>query len=122
MRRLNQVLLVGAGGAVGALIRWGLIELVELDGSFPWATFIANIVGCGALGALSDRGRDEGERSRWFLGAGFCGGLTTMSTLSVEVVELFDHEPVMAVLYLASSVLCGLGAFIISRRAMERSP
>ncbi len=119
MRRLNQVLLVGAGGAVGALVRWGLLELIATDGSFPWATLVANVCGCGLLGIVTVRSMPE--RTRWLLGAGFCGGLTTMSTFAVEVVQLLEDTTLSGVLYLLASLGAGIVAFTYGRRAGEET-
>ena len=119
MRRLYQLLLVGIGGAVGALCRWGLLDSFGDTGQFPWATFAANVVGCAALGAIT--AGSANDRTRWLLGTGFCGGLTTMSTFAVEVVALLDDGAVLGAIYFVSSVLVGLGAFVLGRTVMGGS-
>lgn len=79
------VLLVALGGAVGSLIR---MVLARLNADVPWGTLTANLVGSLLLGLLV--GADLGDGSpvpplTTVLGAGVLGGLTTFSTLMVEV-------------------------------------
>ncbi|HEY6796216.1 MAG TPA: CrcB family protein, partial [Kineosporiaceae bacterium] len=54
LRRRGDILaVIAAGGAVGSLARWGLGEAMpHRAGTFPWATFAANVSGCWLLGIL----------------------------------------------------------------------
>jgi CrcB protein len=45
-------LLAALGGALGALARWALTEVVPSPGGWPWATLLVNLTGCFLLGAL----------------------------------------------------------------------
>lgn len=109
----RTLVLVGAGGAVGAAVRWGVVTLAADDGRFPWWTLLVNVVGCLALGALVRSG--PGTRSA--VGVGFCGGLTTFSTFSLEVATLLDAgEATIASSYLVASVVLGIVAFVAGRR------
>lgn len=113
MRRIRLLALVGVGGAAGALVRWRIAEAWTGDG-FPWATFIVNVIGCALLGLLATR--EVSTESSRLIGAGFCGGLTTFSTLSVEIVELLDSgRPALAAIYVLASVVIGLGAYVATR-------
>ncbi|WP_375474834.1 CrcB family protein [uncultured Jatrophihabitans sp.] len=113
--RLDAALLVALGGTVGTLLRYELAQLEPTRArSFPWGTFIANIVGAFLLGVLlewlaragPDRGRRQ--RARLLLGTGFCGGLTTYSTLAVEADLLVRaHDSTLAVAYLAATLIAG---------------
>lgn len=111
---------VFVGGAAGALARLGLSEAVPLHiGSWPWATFAANVVGCLLLGyvvAHPRLGRESAGRSA-LIGTGFCGGLTTFSAFQLELYRMLDAgEILIAVTYLIASVVAGLVAVGIGHR------
>jgi CrcB protein len=87
----SKILLVMAGGAVGALCRYGIsVASVRLFGpGFFWGTFIANMIGCfliGALFSLTDRWAALSPSVRLLLMTGFLGALTTFSTFALETV------------------------------------
>lgn len=89
MNRANASFL-GVGAMAGAALRWGLVEL-QGDGNWQWGLLAANVAGALILGwLLADRWSDaDVERGmRLGLGVGFCGSLTTTSTLAVAVAEL----------------------------------
>ncbi len=103
------------GGCLGALARFGLVEaLPPHPGSWPWATFIANVAGAFALGYLSTRLQERLPLSAYrrpFMGTGVCGGLTTFSTLQVELLDMLDHgSGGLAAGYAAASLAAGLVA------------
>jgi CrcB protein len=110
------MLAVVAGGLLGAPARY-LLSLAlptPVDG-WPTATFVVNIVGAFVLGllleALARSGPDVGWRRvmRLFAGTGFCGALTTYSTLAVELDLLAHHGRWgLAVGYALASVVTGL--------------
>jgi fluoride exporter len=114
--RADAVLLVAAGGLVGTLARYGLAELDPTPaGHWPWATFVANLAGAFVLGLLLEllalSGPDHGgrQRIRLLLGTGFCGALTTFSTLAVETDLLaHDHHLGVAAGYLVATAFGGL--------------
>src|SRR3954469_17806967 len=88
----HGVALTAAGGAIGALARWGLEEAFPAHGTaFPWTTFVINVVGSCLLAML---GATPAVRRRpalpVLLGAGVLGGFTTMSTASVDTFRLLD--------------------------------
>lgn len=114
---MRELAAVFAGGAAGALARTGLAEAwPAAPGAIPWATLLANVAGCLVLGAVLVRTAD-GSARRGLLGAGLCGGLTTFSTLQVELVELLrDGEALRAGTYAVISLLAGLGALRAGRR------
>ncbi len=111
--RPDGVLLIAAGGAIGTLVRYLIAEGIEVS-SFPWHTLLVNIVGCGLLAAVTAPTRPKTQQR--ILGTGFCGGLTTFSTLSVEVVSMMDDgNASRAGLYLLASVVAGLVAYVSVR-------
>jgi len=114
----HRVLLaVFLGGAAGAVARVALAQAWPPEpGTWPWATFVANVAGAALLGAVEAR-RDLSGAARGLLGPGLCGALTTFSTLQVELVLLLDAgcEP-LAAAYAAASLAAGLAAVVAGRR------
>jgi CrcB protein len=109
---MMQVVLVAVGGAAGSLARYGLgVAFARLFGlAFPWATLTVNILGGLAIGVLTARVGPENETLRLALGVGLFGGFTTFSTFSLETVRLMQHQPGLAALYVALSVVLSIGA------------
>jgi CrcB protein len=105
-RELGAIFL---GGALGSLLRAGLAEALPAGGpGWPWATFLVNVVGAGLLGYWFTTLSHASYR-RPLLTTGFCGALTTFSTVQLELVEMIDAGRVgVAVLYLSVSVAAGL--------------
>jgi fluoride exporter len=98
---------VALGGAVGALTRWGLTELVPDDGGFPWTTFAINVAGSFLLAMLPAL---AWVRHRPLvavgLGPGLLGGFTTLSAYAEQGRVLFaDGHPVEAWSYLAGTLI-----------------
>lgn len=89
---MEKLLLVMAGGSLGAASRYGISLLaVKMWGTrFPWGTLTVNLAGCfliGLLFGLSDRVRLLTPEMRLLLITGFLGALTTFSTFSIETVS-----------------------------------
>ena len=121
----RELAAVFVGGCAGAIARAQLAESFAHDaGGWPWATFLANLAGAFLLGyaatLLSDRGRTADLRLR-LLGTGFCGALTTFSTLQFELlVMLDDGDGGLAAAYVLASVAAGLAAVVLGDRLARR--
>ena len=86
----HPVFLVGVGGAIGSNLRYGagcLIRYAAVGSAMPIATTAINIVGSFVLGCVAASVDDRLHPRYLFLGVGLCGGFTTFSTFSLEVVE-----------------------------------
>ncbi|MDC0386843.1 fluoride efflux transporter CrcB [Flavobacteriaceae bacterium] len=85
---MKNILLVFLGGGIGSIVRFLIGKFIQVPrNSFPWSTMLANFVGCFLIGLLIGWALKNGtERSDIYLFAavGFCGGLTTFSTFSME--------------------------------------
>ncbi|AEA22851.1 fluoride efflux transporter CrcB [Pseudonocardia benzenivorans] len=83
---------VAVGGAIGAIGRWAVgLAIPTPPGSFPWATFGINVLGCFLIGvvvvAVTEL-TDPHPLARPFLATGILGGFTTFSTYSVDAQHL----------------------------------
>lgn len=92
---LNAVLAISVGAALGALLRWQIgLKLNEIFPTLPPGTLVANIIGGYIIGvamAFFSQSSDISPEWRLFIITGFCGGLTTFSTFSAEVVTLLQE-------------------------------
>ncbi len=116
MNAFSQSLLVAAGAAVGANARyWIGVAAKASTQIWPWPTLLINFLGSIALGVFAALALAKGWSDGWklLIAVGFCGGFTTFSTFSFEVVDLFlRKEPATAIQYIAASVvLCIAGCW-----------
>lgn len=110
-----EYLLVAAGGAVGAPLRYLTDRFVQTrhDSLFPWGTFSANVIGSLILGGLAGLALVGGASSAvgLLVGVGFCGALTTYSTLSYETARLVqERSRFFAGANIGVSIVAGIGA------------
>lgn len=95
---MDKLLLVAAGGAIGAVTRYlaGAQALRLFGGGWPYGTLTVNVVGGFAMGLLAAtlalRGGDDQERWRLLLGVGVLGGFTTFSAFSLEVALMIERR------------------------------
>lgn len=102
---------VAVGGALGALSRFCVYRAVETD--FPWATFIVNIVGCCVASFLMFKyGIYSDSAMKTMVFTGFFGAFTTMSTFSIDTVNLLTDGQYWQAggNIVLNSVLCVAGA------------
>lgn len=114
--QFGMALVVFLGGALGTWLRWALGGVAAPVGGFHPGTFLANILACSGYAFLAsylaertDLSKRRSDYSSRALGMGLCGGLSTMSTMVVEVLEdmMAGHVP-GSLIYLLCSFILGL--------------
>ena len=121
----RMVAAVFAGGAIGTLARAVLSSAFPLPAAqWPWPTFVVNVSGAFLLGYFTTRLQERLPLSSYrrpLLGTGVCGGLTTFSTMQVEIVKMLDgHHVGLALGYAAASLLAGYGAIQVATAVVRR--
>jgi CrcB protein len=114
---LTQALYVGAGGFLGAILRFalgGAVHRLVPMSTFPWGTLAVNTLGClliGFLAGVAEARQVIGPELRLFLLIGLLGGFTTFSTFGFETMALMRSATHMqAMMNIASQVILGLFA------------
>ena len=109
---INNFLLVGAGGAIGSMLRYAT-SLAAGSRYFPLATFTVNVAGSFFIGVLLALSlRDNISDPGWkFLATGICGGFTTFSAFSLEGLQMLQQQRYFVfLLYFVVSIAGGLAA------------
>lgn len=112
---LHPVFLVGIGGAIGSNLRYGvsrwLGHFATSPYQFPIATTSINVLGSLILGCIAGSVSDRTQASYLLMGVGICGGFTTFSTFSLELVEQMQRGKIgLALLECVLNVVLGVGA------------
>jgi CrcB protein len=128
-RAMIDVLLVAGGGCLGAISRYGIDAVVtrRVDGDFPWAILVINVVGAFALGLLTVAVVERGLLPGWVrpaAGIGFLGAFTTFSTFAAETFLLAEAGQVgLAATYVLATNVVGIGAgvagFLLGRAVLR---
>ena len=113
-------LLVGIGGGIGAMSRYGFSLLVGRFWplGFPLATMLINIIGSMAMGLLvgwlAKAMPSWAAEGRLFVAVGVLGGFTTFSSFSLDTIALVERgELWQAGLYVVLSVVVSVGALYL---------
>ncbi|WP_248445956.1 fluoride efflux transporter CrcB [Sinorhizobium meliloti] len=124
---MNHILLVGAGGALGSVLRYliGLWMLQRAGPAFPWGTLFVNVTGSFLIGFLAEfilHKMGASPEMRVFLVTGVLGGYTTFSAFSLDAIALLEHGQTMSGLaYIVASVglsILAVFAGLVLMRAM----
>ncbi|WP_456434620.1 fluoride efflux transporter CrcB [Methanopyrus sp.] len=110
----RELAAVAVGGALGAVCRYLLSGLVPQVRGFPVGTVLVNTLGSfifGFLAWLMMFGLLS-PKIRALAMVGFCGSLTTLSTMAYETVELLKASPILSILYLTANIVFGIAAII----------
>ena len=104
-------LLVFIGGGLGSLFRYTIGLIIKpISPQLPFATLIANAIGCLLLGLilgfLSTRS-SVSNTQHMLLAVGFCGGLTTFSTFTLENMRFIEQGQIF------NFFICSIGTFIL---------
>ncbi|MEM7270075.1 MAG: fluoride efflux transporter CrcB [Pseudomonadota bacterium] len=115
---MQAILLVGLGGAVGAVARYLSVSLAArlFGAAFPYGTLFVNVAGSLAMGlaAAMILERVGAGRGVWFAMSGVLGGFTTFSAFSLDAIQLIERGKVgAATVYIAASVILSIGALIV---------
>ncbi|HEY3918460.1 MAG TPA: fluoride efflux transporter CrcB [Stellaceae bacterium] len=122
---MSAYLSIALGGALGSMARYatGIYVGRWLGTAFPWATLLINIVGSFLIGAFAESFAlrwDASPSTRVFLVVGICGGYTTFSTFSLDIVTLINRGAMLAAgTYIVASVALGVAALYAGLYAMR---
>lgn len=122
---MTRLLIVAAGGALGAVARYGVGRLLPAAG-WPWATLTVNLVGGLLMGLLAGwlafRGGAQGETIRLFAAVGLLGGFTTFSAFSLETALMIEKRQfALASGYVAASVVLSVAALFLGLTIARRA-
>jgi CrcB protein len=123
----QTVAAIFAGGALGTLARAALAQAFpHAATAWPWPTFAVNIVAAFLLGYFVTRLQERLPLSAYrrpLLGTGVCGGLSTFSTMEVEILKMISaHDWGLAVSYAAASIAAGYTALHLATALVRRVP
>jgi len=129
MQLLTQYLIIGLGGALGSMLRFGVALWIDTAVTnpgatkagpiFPWGVIIVNITGCFVIGFIATISSTEGRLmisplARQFIMIGILGGYTTFSSFSLQTLQLAQDGQwgAAAANVLLSVVLCLVGVWL----------
>ena len=121
----RTVAAIFVGGALGTLARAALAEAFPRAATaWPWPTFTVNIVAAFLLGYFVTRLQERLPLSSYrrpLLGTGVCGGLSTFSTMQVEILKMLSaHAYGLAAGYAAASIAAGYAAIHLATAIVRR--
>ncbi|HVL40297.1 MAG TPA: fluoride efflux transporter CrcB [Fimbriimonadaceae bacterium] len=117
MRFIVESLWVGLGAFIGANARyWFGVLARATHQEFPWPTLTINVLGSAALGVFAAAALERGYpwHIRAFFAIGLCGGFTTFSAFSFEVIDLvYRRSWKLALVYALVSVITCVGGCLL---------
>ncbi len=123
---LRELEAIFAGGFVGAVARAELSQALPSSvHGWPWGTFAVNVAGAFLLGYFITRLQERLPLSAYrrpLLGTGFCGALTTFSTVQIELLRMLDAGNVgLALGYAAASAAAGFLMVALATNLVRRA-
>ncbi len=121
----REIAAIFTGGALGTLLRAALAEAFPHPATgWPWPTFAVNIVAAFLLGYFITRLQERLPLSSYrrpLLGTGLCGGLSTFSTMQVEILQMISAgDWGLAAGYAAASIAGGYAAIHLATAMVRR--
>ena len=103
-RGAGVLVAIAIGGAIGTGLRAAIsmVSILMLDENAFLATLLVNVLGAALIGYLATRALEPREQALWM--TGFCGGFTTFSLFSLEILLLLERDLVLALAYGAGSL------------------
>ncbi len=112
------ILAVAGGSAVGGVLRMMLVSLTatRITAGFPLGVLLVNVIGSFVFGVAIRYGLQSGSMSdttRLLITTGFCGGFTTFSAFSMDIVDGLERgRNSMVTTYVLASIVLGVGAML----------
>jgi CrcB protein len=114
---MQNLLLIGIGGFMGAILRYGVSGIIQnwsKSIQFPYGTLMVNLLGCLLIGALSQVAEARGvisSEARSFIFIGLLGAFTTFSAFGNDTVSLFrEGENLLSFINIGLHLVLGLSA------------
>jgi CrcB protein len=122
---IRELAAIFAGGTLGAVLRVELSNAFPTTtGRWPWVVFAINVSGAFILGYAVTRLQERLPLSTYrrpLIGTGFCGALTTFSTLQLELLKMVDADRYgLAIAYAAASIAAGYAAVFLATALVRR--
>ncbi len=120
-----KILVVGLGGFVGAVCRYGISDIVDRrdGGGLSVGTLLVNVLGCFAMGVIATLVEDKqwfSDQTRLLLTVGLLGSFTTFSTFSHGTLNLArDGAAHLALANVGANVILALAAVWLGRLAVQ---
>ena len=112
---ISNILFVGFGGALGAISRFGINEIMErnLINSSSYSVLRVNVIGCFLIGLIIGTSMPEKNTMYYFFIIGFLGSFTTMSALTFQTIEIANTNLIQALSYIMLTVILTIFATFI---------
>lgn len=120
---LSSYLVVAVGGAIGAMARYGLNNLLQRGTDIPWGTLTANFLGCLVMGVVAQAiasaawVTDAGlvpDHYRLLFAVGFCGSFTTLSSMVLEANAMLQRNEIFySFSYMVGTLVGGFACFYL---------